>query len=126
MQRRNFMFGAGFGAVGLAGTAAGATTHHAPKAKHVIFLFLNGGLSQVDTFDPKPELTRMHNTPLPGPKVKTDSATGNLMKSPYSFRKYGQSGIEVAEIGQSKRRLRQSFRPNCAVDSTSSSVRLSY
>lgn len=98
MQRREFMFGAGFGALGLAGTAAGATTHHPAKAKHVIFLFLNGGLSQVDTFDPKPELTRMHNTPLPGPKVKTDSATGNLMKSPFSFRKYGQSGIEVSEI----------------------------
>ena len=92
------MFGAGFGAVGLAGTAAGATTHHPAKAKRVIFLFLNGGLSQVDTFDPKPELTRMNNQPLPGPKVKTDSATGNLMASPYSFRKCGQSGIEVSEI----------------------------
>ena len=98
MQRRDFMLGAGFGAVGLAGTVAGAATHHAAKAKHVIFLFLNGGLSQVDTFDPKPELTRMHNQPLPGPKVKTDSATGNLMASPYSFKKCGQSGVEVSEI----------------------------
>lgn len=98
MNRRDFMFGSGFGAAGLAGTAAGATTHHAAKAKHVIFLFLNGGLSQVDTFDPKPELTRMHNQPLPGPKVKTDSATGNLMASPYTFKKRGQSGLEVSEI----------------------------
>jgi hypothetical protein len=98
MNRRDFMLGSGFGAMGLAGTAAGATTHHAAKAKHVIFLFLNGGLSQVDTFDPKPELTRMHNQPLPGPKVKTDSATGNLMASPYSFKKFGQSGVEVSEI----------------------------
>lgn len=98
MQRRDFMLGAGFGTLGLAGTATGAITHHPAKAKHVIFLFLNGGLSQVDTFDPKPELTRRHNQPLPGPKVKTDSATGNLMKSPFGFRKFGQSGIEVSEI----------------------------
>ncbi|HEU0124507.1 MAG TPA: DUF1501 domain-containing protein [Bryobacteraceae bacterium] len=98
MNRRNFMLGCGFGAVGLAGSAAGAVTHHPAKAKHVIFLFLNGGLSQVDTFDPKPELTKRHNQPLPGPKVKTDSATGNLMASPYSFQRYGQSGIEVSEI----------------------------
>jgi len=92
------MMGNGFGAMGLAGTAAGAGTHHAPKAKHVIFLFLNGGLSQVDTFDPKPELTRRNNQPLPGPKVKTDSATGNLMASPYVFKKCGRSGVEVSEI----------------------------
>jgi hypothetical protein len=98
MQRRDFMLGAGFGAVGLAGTATGAVTHHKAKAKHVIFLFLNGGLSQVDTFDPKPELTRMDGKPLPGPKVKTDSATGNLMASPYKFQRHGKSGIEVSEI----------------------------
>jgi hypothetical protein len=52
------MMGAGFGSVGLANTLAGATAggqpHFAPRAKRVIFLFLNGGLSQVDTFDPKP------------------------------------------------------------------------
>ncbi|HUS04815.1 MAG TPA: DUF1501 domain-containing protein [Bryobacteraceae bacterium] len=100
MTRREWMqmAGCGFGAVGLAGTAAGAGTHHPAKAKHVIFLFLNGGLSQVDTFDPKPELTKRNNQPLPGPKVKTDSATGNLMASPFSFRKHGHSGLEVSEI----------------------------
>lgn len=100
MNRREWMgmLGCGFGQLGLAGIAAGATNHHPAKAKRVIFLFLNGGLSQVDTFDPKPELTRMHNQPLPGPKVKTDSATGNLMASPYAFKKCGQSGIEVSEI----------------------------
>jgi hypothetical protein len=92
MDRRNFMLGAGFGAAGLAATAAGPVLHHPAKAKHVIFLFLNGGLSQVDTFDPKPELTRMHGKPLPGPQVKTDSATGNLMaraalRSARSFRR---------------------------------------
>ncbi|MBS1830382.1 MAG: DUF1501 domain-containing protein, partial [Acidobacteria bacterium] len=99
MQRREIlhMLGAGFGSLGLAGTVA-AAPHFAPKAKHVIFLYLNGGLSQVDTFDPKPELTRRNGQPLPGPKVKTDSATGNLMASPFAFRPHGKSGIEVADI----------------------------
>ena len=99
MNRRDAlqMMGCGFGAVGLAGTAM-AEPHFAPKAKRVIFLFLNGGLSQVDTFDPKPQLTKQHGKPMPGEKVKTDSATGNLMASPFEFRKCGQSGIEVSEI----------------------------
>ena len=99
------MAGGGFGWLGLQGVASAAggplalkQPHHPAKAKHVIFLFLNGGVSQVDTFDPKPELTRQNGKPLPGPPVKTDSATGNLMASPYSFRRYGQSGIEVSEI----------------------------
>ena len=91
------MLGAGFGAVGLAGTVE-QKPHFTAKAKHVIFLFLNGGASQVDTFDPKPELTRLHGQPLPGKKLPTDSATGNLMKSPFAFSKCGQSGIEVSEI----------------------------
>ncbi|HUQ93496.1 MAG TPA: DUF1501 domain-containing protein [Bryobacteraceae bacterium] len=100
MTRRDLiqMLGCGFGSLGLAGTAAGGVTHHPAKAKNVIFLFLNGGLSQVDTFDPKPELTRRNNQPLPGEKVKTDSATGNLMASPFAFHKHGQSGLEVSEI----------------------------
>ena len=101
------MAGCGFGSLGLAGAlqAAGSSAplavkapHFPARAKHVIFLFLNGGMSQVDTFDPKPELTRSDGKPLPGPKVKTDSATGNLMASPFAFRKCGQSGIEVSEI----------------------------
>ena len=85
------MAGGGFGWLGLQGVASAAggplalkQPHHPAKAKHVIFLFLNGGVSQVDTFDPKPELTRQNGKPLPGPPVKTDSATGNLMASPYS------------------------------------------
>ncbi|MCX6605943.1 MAG: DUF1501 domain-containing protein, partial [Acidobacteria bacterium] len=99
MDRRTAlgMLGCGFGSVGLAGTVD-QKPHFAPKAKHVIFLYLNGGVSQVDTFDPKPELTRLHGQPLPGKKLPTDSATGNLMASPFSFRRYGQSGIEVSEI----------------------------
>ena len=103
------MMGAGFGSVGLAGVAGAATgnatlatqqPHFAPKAKHVIFLFLNGGMSQVDTFDPKPMLDKHDGEPKPGPKVKTDRAAGNLMKSPFKFTPRGQSGIEVSEIFQ--------------------------
>ena len=68
------------------------------KAKHVIHIFANGGPSQVDTFDPKPMLTQMHGKDMPGEHLKTERKTGHLMKSPYSFKKYGQSGLEVSEI----------------------------
>src|SRR3989442_8976215 len=106
MTRRDAlqMMGAGFGMVGLTNVLAAAQPlavkppHFAPKAKRVIFLFLNGGISQVDTFDPKPMLTKHDGEPMPGPKIKTDRATGNLMRSPFSFKKYGQSGIDVSEI----------------------------
>ena len=57
--------GAGFGSVGLAGVNGLAAPHFAAKAKHVIFLFLNGGLSQVDTFDPKPALDAGTANPCP-------------------------------------------------------------
>jgi hypothetical protein len=72
---------------------------HVPaKAKHVIFLFLNGGPSQVDTFDPKPMLDKYNGQPLPSGNLKTERKTGNLLKSPFAFKKYGQSGIEISEI----------------------------
>jgi len=105
MNRRDAIaaLGGGFGAVGLLtaaaeGPLAPRAGHFAGKAKHVIFLFLNGGLSQVDTFDPKPALDKFHGTPMPGGNPKTERTTGNLMRSPFTFRKYGQSGIEVSEI----------------------------
>jgi len=109
MNRRELLrtMGAGFGALGLIDTLGANETenplapknpHFAPRAKRVIFLFLNGGLSQVDTFDPKPELTRRDGEPLPGPRIQTDRAAGHLMRSPWTFRKHGQSGIEVSEI----------------------------
>src|SRR5687767_620271 len=72
--------------------------HHAAKAKHVIFLFMNGGLSQVDSFDPKPMLDKYHGQPLPGGAVATERKTGALMKSPYAFKKYGQVGMDVSEL----------------------------
>ena len=69
-----------------------------PKAKHVIFLFMNGGLSQVDSFDPKPMLEKYHGQPMPGGDLQHERKTGNLMKSPFTFKKYGQSGMDVSEI----------------------------
>ena len=72
--------------------------HHAARAKHVIFLFMNGGLSQVDSFDPKPMLDRFHGQPLPGGPVATERKTGGLMRSPFAFKKYGQSGMDVSEL----------------------------
>jgi uncharacterized protein DUF1501 len=72
--------------------------HYPPKAKRVIFLFMNGGMSQVDTFDPKPMLTRYNGQPVPGGAPKTERKTGNLMASPFKFRRCGQSGAEISEI----------------------------
>ena len=72
--------------------------HHPARAKHVIFLFMNGGLSQVDSFDPKPMLDKFHGQPLPGGAVATERKTGSLMKSPFTFKKYGQSGLDVSEL----------------------------
>src|SRR6266851_7011229 len=110
MNRRTLLqtVGNGFGMMGLANLlsrtrlAAGPLdvkpVHFPAKAKHVIFLFLNGGPSQVDTFDPKPMLSKFHGQPMPGGNLKTERKTGNLMRSPFRFQRYGQSGIEVSEI----------------------------
>ena len=76
----------------------GGKLDHPARAKRVIFLFMNGGMSQVDTFDPKPMLDKYHGQPLPGGEVATERKTGALMKSPFTFKKYGQSGIEVSEL----------------------------
>jgi hypothetical protein len=72
--------------------------HFPGKAKRVIHLFMNGGPSQVDTFDPKPLLEKYAGKNLPTPNLKTERRTGAAMPSPYKFAKYGQSGIEVSEI----------------------------
>src|SRR5260370_40908174 len=69
-----------------------------PKAKQVIFLFMNGGLSQVDSNDPNPMLKKYDGKPLPGETPQHERKTGGLMKSPFTFRKYGKSGIEVSEL----------------------------
>ncbi|MBL8823188.1 MAG: DUF1501 domain-containing protein [Planctomycetia bacterium] len=72
--------------------------HFPGKAKHVVHLFMNGGPSQVDTFDPKPMLDRNHGKPLPIQNFRTERKTGVAMRSPFAFKKYGQSGIEVSEL----------------------------
>ena len=70
-----------------------------PRAKRVIFLFMHGGPSQVDTFDHKPALRRDHGKPYPGQKPRVQFAqTGNLMESPYRFAQHGESGQWVSEI----------------------------
>ncbi len=69
----------------------------APKAKRVIHLFMNGGPSQVDTFDPKPSLTKYDGKPIPL-NLSTERKTGAALASPFGFKKYGQSGIEVSDL----------------------------
>jgi hypothetical protein len=110
------MIGGGMGLIGLssmlnnslqaASTEEGGPTsggaipklHFKPRAKRVIFLFMNGGVSHVDTFDPKPMLEKYNGQPMPGGAILTQRKTGTLMKSPFGFQKYGQSGIELSEL----------------------------
>ncbi len=126
-NRREFLFESGGGLSGLAlayllsrdhllaqtpdvcaAAAAGVNPfaprapHHQPRATAVISLFMGGGWSQMDTFDPKPALRKYAGEPIDG-KVRGDVIVrqgfpGPLMPSPFSFRKYGQSGIDVSEI----------------------------
>jgi hypothetical protein len=72
--------------------------HFPAKAKHVIHIFLNGGCSHVDTFDPKPALDKYAGQMLPTENLRTERKTGAAFPSPYKFQKYGQSGIEISEI----------------------------
>jgi hypothetical protein len=97
------MAGLGMSEAAAAETAAGfnpltpKAAHFPARAKRVIHLFMNGGPSQVDSFDPKPTLTKFHGKPLPL-DLKTERKTGAALGSPFKFRKYGQSGIEVSEL----------------------------
>ena len=72
--------------------------HFPGRAKRVVHFFLNGGPSHVDSFDPKPMLEQYAGKPLPGEYVKTERKTGAAMPSPFKFRKYGQSGLEVSDL----------------------------
>jgi hypothetical protein len=73
--------------------------HHAPKAKSVIFLYMDGGVSQVDSFDPKPLLTQDNGKPF---AMKTEPTqfdkNGNTLGSPWAFKQYGESGIPVSDL----------------------------
>ena len=115
-SRREFLrrSGLGLGSLALAGVMADDTSnqllaaggsnpmspkppHFAAKAKAVIHLFMNGGPSQVDTFDPKPALNKYHGKAIPM-NLRTERETGAAYRSPFKFKKYGQSGIEVSEL----------------------------
>ncbi len=73
--------------------------HFAAKAKSVIFLFMDGGPSQMDTFDPKPRLDREHGNPIQAKVQPTQfNDVGNVLKSPWKFRQYGESGIPVSDL----------------------------
>ena len=81
------------------GALAPRNAHFRPTAKRVIFLFIHGGVSHVDTFDPKPALTKHHGQPSPVKKPEFEFATtGNLYKSPWSFRQSGACGMPVSEL----------------------------
>ena len=93
----------GFGSVALAGLmnragrAASGTLDHAAKAKHVIFCFMSGGVSHVDSFDPKPKLKELHGKPMPVTVERTQfNNNGNVMASPFPFRQHGQSGLPIS------------------------------
>src|SRR5882672_301493 len=80
------------------GTGGVAKLDYPQRVKRVIFLFMNGGCSHVDSFDPKPMLEKYDGQPLPGGTVKTERRTGELMKSPFKFKKYGQCGMDISEL----------------------------
>src|SRR5262245_43159871 len=100
--------GAGFGLLALADVLRAAQSQnplapHTPplpaRAKRIIFLFMHGGPSQVDTFDYKPLLERDHGKPLPFAKPRIQFAqTGNLLRSPWKFSQHGQCGAWVSEL----------------------------
>ena len=72
--------------------------HFPATAKRVIHIFANGGPSHLDTFDPKPALTKYSGQPMPGETPRTERKTGALFASPFRFRKYGESGLDVSEL----------------------------
>ena len=107
--------GMGMGALGLAGVLRGVGAmqaaetmssgsplaprqpHFAARAKRVIHLFMNGGPSQLDTFDPKPLLQNWAGKPIPV-SFRTERKTGTAFPSPFTFKKYGKSGLDVSEL----------------------------
>src|SRR5918996_544445 len=113
--RRRFLrdVAAGIGTVALADLLNGAPAatvnplapkapHFAPKAKNVIFLFMEGGPSQMDLFDPKPELQKWHGKPLPASMTKDlklafIKPTAAVLASPRDFKPHGQNGMELSE-----------------------------
>jgi hypothetical protein len=118
LSRREWLrqTGTGLGMLGLAGLLADSgllggsaaraaadplaprATHFPARARHVIHIYLNGGPSHLDTFDPKPLLKKYEGQKLPQGNLTTERPTGAALPSPFPFKKYGQSGIEVSDI----------------------------
>jgi hypothetical protein len=113
-SRREFLWEVGGGFAGLAlldlfsrdaraaavNPLAAKAPHFPAKAKHAVFLFMNGAPSHIDTFDPKPALTKLNGTPYKGNLVvgSNNRPVGYLMQSPFEFRHYGQSGLEISSV----------------------------
>ena len=108
-SRREFLTrcGMGMGAVGLAGLLNAAPSanpltprapHYFGRAKRVIHFFLNGGPSQVDTFDPKPALATYAGKPLPFANLRTERKTGAAFPTPFKFAPHGASGLPISDI----------------------------
>jgi hypothetical protein len=114
-SRREFLWQVGGGFAGLAlldllsrdgvfaaenPTGQAKAPHFAAKAKRVVFLFMNGAPSQVDTFDPKPALAKYHGSAYKGktPVGSNNRPIGHLMKSPFPFTKHGQSGLDISSL----------------------------
>ena len=96
----------GFGMLALQGLIANSSfagtarrSHFKPRAKHVILCYMSGGVSQVDSFDPKPKLRELHGKPMPVKIERTQfNNNGNVMASPFKFKRYGQSGTPVSSM----------------------------
>jgi hypothetical protein len=88
------------GSAGIGSPFSPKAPNFKPRAKAVISLFMDGGVSHVDTFDPKPALDKYHGQPLPvkGEVQVQQGFPGPIMRSPYKFKRYGQSGIQVSEL----------------------------
>ena len=113
VSRRSLLATAGAAALGARGAssafAAGSSSgtfgqpHLRPRAKNIVWLFMAGGPSQVDSYDPKPALTKLHRQDVPESIAKTlprlkEASLFNLMASPYRFRQYGESGLPVSDL----------------------------
>ena len=105
MNRRQMLSksSTGFGLLALQGLIGQsqvlASPHYTPRAKSVIFCYMSGGVSHVDTFDPKPKLQEMAGKPMPVKVERTQfNNNGNIFPSPFEFQMHGESGIPVSSI----------------------------
>ncbi|HMO16028.1 MAG TPA: DUF1501 domain-containing protein [Pirellulaceae bacterium] len=114
LSRRDLLqrFSVGFGGLTLSGLlheqtladdlpvgAALKATHHLPRAKRVIFCYMSGGVSHLDSFDPKPELKKWHGQPMPMKVARTQfNDNGNVMASPFKFSPAGESQIPISSL----------------------------